>query len=608
MPNRILVFRTIAVLVSAGAALLAGAGASGEPSPPAAKEFSAVRGDRTSGWLAQTRSEVLARNGVVAASQPLAAQAGLQILKAGGNAFDAAVATAAVLNLVEPASAGVGGDLFVIAWVAKEKKLIALNASGRAPAGATPEHLAARGFKKRMPLHGIDSATVPGAVDGWDVLLKRAGTMTFKETLEPAAVLAEQGFGVTERIRNDWIYGATVLAKDPDSVKTYLVDGKPPNTYDVFRNPDLAHTFRLLQAQGRDVFYKGEIAQAIVAKSHALGGTMTLQDLMNTRATWETPLSTGYHGYDIYEMPPSTQGFAVLEMMNILEVCAPKLGMNLAALGPRSPDYWHLLVEAKKLAYADLYAYNADPAFAAVPVARLISKSYAAELCGRIDPKKAGTPERRGDPVGGTVYLATADRWGNMVSFIYSIYDSFGSGVTVPNYGFVLNDRGALFSLEPKSPNLIAPGKRPFHTLLPGFLMKDGQPVMAFGLMGGSQQAQGHAQVLIDMIDLGVNPQAASDAARFTHSQASNTLSLESNLYNLAGPRLKAMGHKVESANGEDMGGFQAIWYVPAAVAPAGAAPPAAGSAPPATATEQPIAGVYRAASDHRKDGEAVGW
>jgi gamma-glutamyltranspeptidase/glutathione hydrolase len=301
-------------------------------------------------------------------------------------------------------------------------------------------------------------------------------------------------------------------------------------------------------------------------------------------------------------MPPSTQGFAALEMMNILEVCAPKLGLNLAALGPRSPAYWHFLVEAKKLAYTDLYAFNADPAFANVPVSRLISKPYAAELCARIDLKKAGTPQPKGDPVGGTVYLAAADRWGNMVSFIYSIYDSFGSGITVPGYGFVLNDRGALFSLDRNSPNLIAPHKRPFHTLLPGFVMKAGQPVMAFGLMGGSQQAQGHAQVLIDMIDLGANPQAASDAARFSHAQASNTLSLESNLYNLVGARLQSMGHKVESANGEDMGGFQAIWWL----ASVEGAPAAAASAK--GAVEQPIAGVYRAASDHRKDGEAVGW
>ncbi|MEA3182090.1 MAG: gamma-glutamyltranspeptidase / glutathione hydrolase [Gammaproteobacteria bacterium] len=578
-----------------------------DPGHPAAAGFSAVRGDRTSGWLSQTRSEVLARNGVVATSQPLAAQAGLQILKSGGNAFDAAVATAAVLNLVEPGSAGMGGDVFVLAWVAKEKKLIALNASGRSPTGATPSRMAERGFTKQMPVHGIDSATVPGAVDGWDALLKRAGTMTFKQTLEPAAVLAEQGFGVTERIRNDWIYGADVLKDDPDSVKTYLVNGKLPDNYAIFRNPDLAKAFRVLESQGRDAFYKGEIARAIVAKSKSLGGTMTMEDLAATHATWETPISTNYHGYDIYEMPPNTQGFAVLEMMNILEVCAPRLGMNLAALGPRSPAYWHMLVEAKKLAYADLYAFNADPGFSRIPVEKLLSKSHAAELCGRIDPKKARTPEPMGDPAGGTVYLAAADRWGNMVSFIYSVYDTFGSGVTVPGYGFVLNDRGALFSLNPKSPNVIAPHKRPFHTLIPGFLMKDGKPVMAFGLMGGSMQAQGHAQVLVDMIDLGANPQAATDAARFSHSQESNTLSLESNLYDLVGAKLQAMGHKVESTNGEDMGGYQSIWFVPE-VTGVGANAAAHKGPPASSAAEQPVAGVYRAASDHRKDGQAVGW
>jgi len=493
--------------------------------------FSAVRGDRASGWLAQSRSEVLARNGMVATSQPLAAQAGLRILEKGGNAFDAAVATAAVLNVVEPGSAGIGGDVFVIAWVAKEKKLVALNGSGRATSSATYEHLIARAKDARMPMHGIDSATVPGAVDAWDALLKRVGTLTFKEVLEPAAKLAEEGFAVSERIRNDWIYGADVLSADPDSVKTYLVNGQPPAIYSLFRNPDLAHAFRALQTKGRAAFYDGEIAHAILRKSNALGGTMTPQDLHGTRATWEEPISTNYHGYDVYEFPPNTQGFATLEMLNILEACAPKIGIELAALGPASPDYWHLLVETKKLAYADLYAYNADPGFASVPVSKLISKGYAAEQCSRIDMRKAATPEPKGDPVGGTVYLATADRWGNLVSFIYSVYDTFGSGITIPGYGFVLNDRGALFSLDPKSPNVIAPRKRPFHTLLPGFLMKGGEPVMAFGLMGGSQQAQGHAQVLVSMIDLGANPQAASDAARFTHAQATNTLYLESNLF-----------------------------------------------------------------------------
>ena len=588
-----------------------------------AAEFAAARGDRSSGWLPQSRSEVLARNGMVATSQPLAAQAGLQILKNGGNAIDAAVATAAVMNVVEPGSAGIGGDVFVIAWLAKEKRLVALNGSGRSPTGATPQHMAVRGAKKEMPQHGIDSVTVPGTVDAWDVLLKRAGTLTFKELLQPAAELAEQGFAVSERIHNDWIYGAEILGKDPDSIKTYLVDGKPPATYSLFRNPELAHTFHVLQAQGRDAFYKGEIASAILAKSHALGGTFTPADLADHRSDWVTPISTNYHGYDVFEFPPNTQGFAALEMLNILEVCAPKLGVDLAALGPKSALYWHVLIEAKKLAYADLYAYNADPQFAQIPVAKLISKEYAAEQCKRIDLHKASTPEAKGDPVGGTVYLVTADRWGNMVSFIYSIYDTFGSGITVPGYGIVLNDRAALFSLDPRSPNIVAPGKRPFHTLLPGFVMKDGRPLTAFGLMGGAQQAQGHVQVLINMIDLGANVQAASDAARFSHAQATNTLELESELYHLVGAKLKAMGHKVVAGNGEEMGGYQAISFTPfstpaASSAPPSAATPASSNAQAAAtsrttprdglALEAPIEGVYHGASDHRKDGQAAGW
>src|SRR5579863_7507555 len=322
------------------------------PAPISASDFAATRGDRASGWLSQTRSEVLARNGVVATSQPLAAQAGLQILQRGGNAVDAAVASAAVLNLVEPGSAGMGGDVFAILWFAKEKRLLALNGSGRAPAGATPEHLAKRGYKQHMPEHGIDSVTVPGAVDAWDALLKRAGTLTFKEVPEPAVVLAEQGFPVTERIQHDWVEGRENLATDPDSARTYLVHGTAPALYSVFRNPDLARAFRVLQQHGRDAFYTGEIATAIVAKSRALGGTLTLEDLARTHATWETPLSTNYHGYDVYEFPPSTQGFAVLEMLNILDMCGPTLGVSLAKLGPTSPLYWHLLVEAKKLAYS----------------------------------------------------------------------------------------------------------------------------------------------------------------------------------------------------------------------------------------------------------------
>jgi len=544
--------------------------------------FEAVRGDRVCGWLEQTRSEVLANDGVVATSQPLAAQAGLDILKRGGNAFDAAVAAAAVTNVVEPASAGIGGDLFVLAWVVSEKRLIALNASGRAPSGATLQHLARRGFADRMPMHGIDAVTVPGVVDGWDALLRRAGTMDFAAVLEPAAQIAERGFAVSERIRCDWIRGVQVLAGDAHSGRVYLPGGAPPPPYAVFRNPDLARTLRILQQHGKGAFYEGEIAEAIVARSRALGGTMTLADLAATRATWETPLCTRYRGHDIYEMPPSTQGFAALQMMNILEACQARFGVSLAELGPRNPQYWHLLVEAKKLAYADLHAHNADPGFADVPTARLVSKDYAAQLSARIDPRRAMPGAPLPAATGGTVYLCSADRWGNMVSFIYSIYDDFGAGITVPGHGFVLNNRAALFSLNPDSPNVIAPGKRPFHTLLPGFVMRDGQPLLAFGLMGGSQQAQGHVQILVDVIDLGANLQAASDAARFNHSEETQLLALESRLHALVATGLQAMGHRVEAANGERMGGFQGI--------------------------RLHAGGVYAAASDHRKDGLAAGW
>jgi gamma-glutamyltranspeptidase/glutathione hydrolase len=560
-----------------------------------AAEFAAARGDRTSGWLPQSRSEVLARNGIVATSQPLAAQAGLQILKNGGNAIDAAIATAAVLNVVEPESAGIGGDVFVIAWLANEQRLVALNGSGRAASGATPQHLAARGSSREMPLTGIDAVTIPGAVDAWDVLLKRAGSLTFNDLLRPAAEIAEQGFAVSERIHDDWLNCAAVLHSDADSIKTYLLNGTAPPAYSVFRNPDLAHAFRLLQTQGRDAFYRGEIAQALLAKSRALGGSITAADLKATRADWVAPIGTHYHGHDVFEFPPNTQGFAVLEMLNILEACAPQWGIDLAALGPKSALYWHLLIEAKKLAYADLYAYNADPEFADIPVEKLISKSYAAEQCRRIDLHKASIPDSKADPTGGTVYLATADRWGNMVSFIYSIYAGFGGGITVPGYGFVLNNRAALFSLDPRSPNVIAPGKRPFHTLLPGFIMKDGKPLTAFGLMGGAQQAQGHVQVLINMIDLGANLQAASDAARFSHAQATNSVELESTLYQSVGAQLRELGHDVVAARGANMGGYQAVSFMPATVAAN-------------CAGEQPIAGVYRGASDHRKDGQAVGW
>ena len=545
-------------------------------------QFDAYRGDRAYGWVGQSRSEVVARNGMVATSQPLAAEAGLEILRAGGNAFDAAVATAAVLNVVEPEAAGMGGDAFILAWSAKDRKLIALDGSGRAPSGATPERFAARGAKI-VPFNGIDSAVVPGAVDAWDVLLKSHGTMGLKQVLEPAARIAEQGFGVSERIAAEWKGRAAFLKQDPESARVYLPGGDPPPLYSVFRNPDLAKTFRMLQSGGRDAFYKGPVAKAIVARSVALGGSFTLADFDRIHARWVEPITSRFNGYDVYQMPPSTQGFAVLEMMNILEVCPSKLGLDPARLTPKSVDYWHLMVEAKKLAYDDLEEYDGDPDYSKVPVARLISKEYAGQQCGRIDLKKAAVPRTAAEPVGGTVYLTTADRFGNVVSFIYSIYGIFGSGVTVPGHGFILNNRAAEFSLDPKSPNVIAPGKRPFYTIIPGFVMKDNKPLLSFGVMYGDQQAQGQAQVLANILKFGANPQAASDAARFSHAQRNNRLTLESGLFDAIGAELKARGHNVVRGNGAPMGGYQAIMIDPAS-------------------------GVYRGASDHRKDGQAIGY
>lgn len=519
---------------------------------------------------------------MAATSQPMAVEAGMEILRAGGNAFDAAVAVAAAINVVEPEAAGMGGDAFILAWSAKDKKLVALDGSGRAAAGATPARYKARGFTA-IPFSGIEASVVPGAVDAWDTLLKSYGTMSFKQTLQPAVRIAEQGFGVTERIATEWGNREAFLKANPESAKVYLVDGKAPKLYSVFRNPDLAKTLRTLQAEGRDAFYKGSIAQAIVAHSNALNGSMTMADFAGIHARWVDPISTGFNGYDVYQMPPSTQGFAVLQIINMLEVCPSRLGLDPAKLTPKSPDYWHLMIEAKKIAYDDLEIYNGDPDFSNVPVARLISKEYAAEQCSRIDLKKAMVPKTAAAPIGGTAYITTADRFGNFVSFIYSIYGIFGSGVTVPGHGFVLNNRAAEFSLDPASPNVVAPGKRPFYTIIPGFVTKDGKPLLSFGLMSGDQQAQGQAQVLANMLKFGANPQAASDAARFSHQQRSNRLTLESDVFDQLGDDLKARGHTVVRGNGAPMGGYQAIMV-------------------------DPVSGTLRGASDHRKDGQAQGY
>ena len=580
---------------------------------------SAVRGDRSVGWLGQTRSEVMAQHGVVTTSQPLAAQAGLEILKRGGNAVDAAVATAAVLNLGEPMNVGIAGDLFAIIYIASENRLHVLNASGKAPTGATLDHYNSLGFfwdpknwgpGSGMPGAGIFSVTVPGAAWGWDEVVRRYGNLSLWEVMQPAINYAENGFPASERISNDWNLPNALPSgypccteRDPDSVATWYIKGQKPAVGQIFKNPDLARTFRLFAERGRDAFYRGEIAQAIVAKSARLGGTMTMADLRNYTGEWVEPAQTNYHGFDVFELPPPSQAWNTTEILNILEMCVAgwTKGKSLAELGPTNPEYWHLIAEAKKIAYWDQYKYNADPHFAKVPLDMLTSKDYAATQCAKVDPGRAGclsadgyqTCPKGNEPAkfngdGDTIVLATADRWGNMVSWVNSNFGGFGSGITVPAYGFVLHNRGSLFTLDKNSPNLIAPQKRPYNTLSAGFVMQNDRPFMTITLMGGDMQAQGHAQTLVNIIDLGANIQAATDMARFHHNEVQNILQLESPLFNLVGDQLAAMGHDVASINGGGVGGYQAI---------------SVSGTPDDLSTF-----FYRVGSDHRKDGQAVGW
>jgi len=571
-----------------------------QPQPGAA--IKAVPGSRAQGWLAQGRSEVLARHGIVATSDPLAAEAGLEMLRRGGNAIDAAVATGAVLDVTSQNDTGIGGDLFALVYIAKDKKLYALNSAGWAPAGWTPDFFKTTLSVRTVPNNGVNSATVPGAISGYDALLKRFGTLGFKETFERAARLADEGWGLAERRHSDLKNATNGLRNDADSKETFLVNGETPALYSIIRNPGLSKALRLIQTRGRDAFYRGEIGDAIVAKVTANGGVMSKADLADFQSEWTEPITTNYHGYDVFELPPPGQGFAALEMLNILEVCVPKFGTTLAALGPTDPQYWHYLVEAKKLAYSDLQAKNADPKFAEVPVKDLLSKEHAGSLCGRIDPNVASKPAVRGGTEGGTIYLTTADRWGNMVSLIHSVFGVYGSRATVAPYGFVLHNRGGGFSLDPASPNIVAPHKRPFHTIIAGFVMKDGAPLMTFGNMGGSVQPETHAQHMVNLIDLGMNVQMTTDAARFTHNQNSNVLSLEANLFNLVGAALKAKGHEVRSVTGGSVGGYQGILFTRDPRMPQPVFDQRA-------ATEDlPVNGVYRAGSDHRKDGQAVGW
>ncbi len=573
-----------------------------EKIPNPAANIVAAPGSRGQGWLGQGRSEVLARHGMVATSDPIAAEAGLEILRKGGNAIDAAVAAAAVLDVTSQNDTGIAGDLFALVWSAEDKKLYALNSAGWAPAAWTPEYFTEHLGVERIPGLGVNAATVPGAISGYDALLTRFGTLGFQETFARAVQVAEEGWGQAERRHQDLTTVKTKLQNDADSNAVFLQDGEVPALYSIIRNPDLADALRLIQQQGRDAFYKGPIADAIVAKMQTDGGAMTHQDLAQFKSEWIEPISTNYHGYDVFELPPPGQGFAALEMLNILEVCAPVHELDLGALGPSNPDYWHFMVEAKKLAYSDLLAYNADPLFSDVPVEKLLSKSYAATLCGRIDMDLATAPSTTGGLDGGTIYLTTADRWGNMVSLIHSVFSVYGSGAVIPPYGMMLHNRGVGFSLDPTHPNIVAPHKRPFHSIIAGFVMRNGEPLMTFGNMGGSVQPETHAQHMVNVIDNGMNVQMTTDAARFTHAQNSDVLSLELDLYSLVGRSLQAKGHTVRAVNGGRVGGYQGILF---SKDPAMAEPV---FTPQSISEDHPVNGVYRAGSDHRKDGAAVGW
>lgn len=582
----------------------------------------AVRGDRSEGWLAQTRSEVMARNGMVSTVQPLAAQAGLRILQQGGNAIDAAVATAAMLNVVFPQNVGIGGDLFALIYVAKEKKVYQLNASGIAPAGLTLERMQSLGYKANpanfgpgsgMPPGGILTVTVPGSLWGWQEVLTRFGTRSFKEVLQPAIDYADQGFPVTEEIASLWrmknalpLQGCCTQI-DPDSTKTFYVNGKQPTAGTIFRNPDLAKAFRLIQQQGRDALYKGEIGRALVAKSQALGGPMTLEDLANYKGEWVTPASAAYHSeFTVYGTRAPSQAWGIVEALNVLEACVPTWypGQTLASLGPANPQYWHALIETKKTVYRDVYGHNADPNAVNVPLEMLTSKPHAKSLCSSVNPARAaatGPANANGDGTGDTIYLATADRWGNMVSWINSNFSQWGSGITVPGYGFILHNRGGLFTLDPKSPNVIAGNKRPYNTLSAVLVMRGDRPLLVTGQHGGDQQGQGNMQVLVNILDLGANMQAAGDMARFSHNQVRNELQMESQLFQLVGARLKEMGHKVASSDGDPVGGYEGIMFTPDGSAGGGCA------AADAKCTA-PIAGFYRGGSNFREDGQSAGY
>jgi len=486
------------------------------------------------------RSMVVTRYGIVATSHVQASVAGAQILARGGSAVDAAIAANAVLGVTEPMMNGMGGDLFAIYWDAKTGKLYGLNASGWAPRGLTIEHLQAKGATS-MPLEGIDSVTVPGAVAGWHALHERFGRLMWKDLFQSAIFYAENGYPVPEIIASYWNDSAEWISKDPEGRRVYLPNGKPPAVGQVFQNHDLANALRLVAQNGAAAFYQGEIAHGILSTSQSLGGTMAADDLAEFSPEWVEPISTTYRDWTVYELPPNGQGMAALEMLNIMETspASPE--------GPLSVAELHKKIEAMKLAYADLGRYNADPRFAKIPVKGMLSKEYARQRAQLIDPGKANCEVAAGTPqTSDTTYLSVVDREGNIVSLIQSNYESFGSGVAVRGMGFVLQDRGALFSLDPRSPNALAPRKRPFHTIIPAF-MEHGEQHVGFGIMGGANQPLAHAQFVSNVVDYGMNIQEALENARFTVSpQRGCNIVIESRVTPEVRQKLSAMGHQLD--------------------------------------------------------------
>ena len=535
--------------------------------------FGLQHGDRPAPNSSGTRSPVLGLNGMVATSQPLASAAALRILQEGGNAVDAAITAAAVLNVVEPPMTGIGGDMFALLFMQEEGKLTALNGSGWAGSKATIDHFKSQDMNC-IP-GGMASVSVPGAVAGWFKLHTRYSKLPMSRLLGPAIGYAENGFPVSEIIAGQWHDTEEKLRENEAAAETYLIDGRAPRHGEVFRSADIARTFHLLVDEGRDAFYKGEIARKIVATSDALGGFLTLADFAEFDAQWVEPVSTNYHGYDVYELPPNTQGVIALEMLNILE------NFDLKALGHNSVDYLHTLTEAKKLAFADRDFFIADPDLVDLPTERLISKQYGRERQKLIDPDRAQAEVPPGYPeAGDTVYLSVVDRDRNAVSFINSLFFSFGSGVVADGTGIMLHNRGGSYSLDPTHRNSLAPRKRPFHTLVPAMILKDGQPFFSFGVMGGDMQPQGHVQVVANIVDFGMDAQHAGEAPRFRHS--SEGLALESAIDGDVRAGLARKGHRIIDQFGA-YGGYQGILI-------------------------DPENGVLMGGSDPRKDGQALGW